>query len=729
MGTNKHVWSFSIVGGVKRVNLDTGADLVHLDELDPKLWTALSCPVDGLEMDKKTLQMIDTDNDGQIRVPEVLEAVRWILSVIKNPDDLLKGENTFPLSAINEQTETGAALLASARTILKNLGKEGESVLTVDDTSDTQKIFAGTRFNGDGVITEDTADDPELKSLIKEIISCEGSCPDRSGKPGINAEILNRFTDNCKTYYEWYSLAENQKDTIWPFGDHTQQAYERFAAIQAKAEDYFLRCKLAGFDPPSREILNNLTSRVETIAPKNLTACIDEIAGYPLAKIEYGKPLPLSEGINPAWQDAMRAFRQSVTDVIYPGKNALTETEWQAIASAFNSFRKWQNDKPVTLVESLGYKRIRDILEGRQLIRLAELIEQDLTVQKEAEIILQVDKMVRFYRDIMTLLNNFVTFYDFYSPDRKAIFEAGTLYIDQRSCDLCIRVRDMARHSLMVSYSGMYLMYCHCVSRKTNEKMTIVAALTNGDIDNIVTGRNGVFYDRNGTDWDATIIKIVENPISIRQAFWTPYRKVSRLIEKQINKVAAAKEEKVTETASKSIEEAPSKIAPAGAPKPPAQPFDLGKFMGIFAAIGLAIGAIGTALATIFAGFLGLEWWKMPIAAVGVLLAISGPSMIIAALKLRKRNLAPLLDANGWAINARAVVNIYFGNTLTHLAKLPKGAKINLNDPFTKKKRPIIPLIIVFLILITAAVYFLWKNDYVNIDLLNKWKATEQTGE
>ena len=107
MGLNKHAWSFSTIGGVKRVNLESGADLLNLSSLDPKLWTALSCPVNGLEIDHQTLELIDTDKDGQIRVPEIIEAVNWITSILKNPDDLLKQESIYPLSAINETTERG----------------------------------------------------------------------------------------------------------------------------------------------------------------------------------------------------------------------------------------------------------------------------------------------------------------------------------------------------------------------------------------------------------------------------------------------------------------------------------------------------------------------------------------------------------------------------------------------------------------------------------------------
>ena len=68
---------------------------------------------------------------------------------------------------------------------------------------------------------------------------------------------------------------------------------------------------------------------------------------------------------------------------------------------------------------------------------------------------------------------------------------------------------------------------------------------------------------------------------------------------------------------------------------------------------------------------------------VGIILLISGPAMVMAWLKLRRRNIAPLLNANGWAVNANSKISIPFGETLTEIAKYPK---MKLNDPFAKKK-------------------------------------------
>jgi hypothetical protein len=307
----------------------------------------------------------------------------------------------------------------------------------------------------------------------------------------------------------------------------------------------------------------------------------------------------------------------------------------------------------------------------------------DLDLADEADAILSVEKLVRFNRYLVPLLNNFVSFRDFYSRREKAVFQAGTLLLDGRGCDLCLKVLDPARHAKLAGLSNTYLAYCDCVRPASGEKMEIVAAFTGGDSDFLMVGRNGIFYDRQGRDWDATITRVVDNPISVRQAFLSPYKKIGRFINAQIEKFASAKEKSVEEKTGLAVADAGKKVetAPA-APGAGQQAFDLGKFVGIFAAIGLALGAIGSAFAAVVTGFLRLAWWQIPLALAGIVLLVSGPSMIIAWLKLRQRNLGPILDAGGWAVNARAVINIPFGGSLTSVAALPRGAGRSLSDPY-----------------------------------------------
>lgn len=707
---NSHPWKFFRAGGFDQVRLENGADLAHLEQLDQKLWVALACPTTGLEFDSKTLALIDTDKDGRIRAPEIIGATKWATSSLKNPDDLLKGSPSLPLAAINDATPEGKQLLSSARQILTNLGKKDADSISIEDTTDTTKIFAQTRFNGDGIIPPEAAEEPALQSMINDIISCVGGETDRSGKVGLSADKAKTFFAEAQFFSDWWKLAESDA-TILPLDGSTETAASAFKAVKSKIEDYFTRCRLAAFDPRAVVALNREEKEYLTFAAKDLTLSSAEIAGFPLAQVAAGKALPLREGVNPAWSDAMTKFEIAIVKPILNGKSSITESDWQTIRAKFTAYEAWAAAKKGAVVEKLGIKRVREILGGKSQEEIAALIAKDKALEPEANAIAAVDRLVRYHRDLYKLLNNFVSFRDFYRRKDKAIFQAGTLYLDQRSCELCLPVEDAGRHALMAGLAGTYLAYCECVRKATSEKMQIVAAFTDGDSDNLMAGRNGIFYDRKGKDWDATISKIVDNPISIRQAFWSPYKKFVRAIEEQIAKRAAAADA----SASDKLAQAAANMSRADivAEKNKAAAEQKKVDVGTVAAMGVAVGAIGGAAASLATGVLRLPVWQIPLVFIGLILLISLPSMIIAWLKLRKRNLGPILDANGWAVNARARMNVPFGASLTQVATIPPGSHFDrLTDPFADKKSPWPRVIVAALILVFAYV-ILSKMGYI----------------
>ena len=450
-----------------------------------------------------------------------------------------------------------------------------------------------------------------------------------------------------------------------------------------------MRCKLAAFNSDSTAVLDVSAERIGEISSKDLAACTDEIAAYPLAKVNADARLPLT-GINPAWKAVFDKFKALVVDADYPSAEYLTEEQWNGILSKFDAYTAWCDAKIGTEVESLGYDRLSEILKEDRKAELDALIAEDKSLEGEVNEIQAVNKLLHLCRDFYTLLRNYVTFSDFYSTEdtMSSVFQAGRLYIDQRNCDLCIKVTDMAKQGTMAGASGMFLLYCDCTSKKTSAKMTIVAVMTDGDINNLKVGCNAVFYDRAGNDWDAVVTKIVDNPISVRQAFWSPYKKIGNFVETQINKIAAKQDSKVLEKATADISAAGTNVAAsaaAGTAPAPAQPFDVAKFAGIFAMIGMALGSIGTFLGGLYTTFVSLSFWGMVGSIAGIILIISGPSMIMSWLSLRKRNLAPILNANGWAVNSKVIVNVRFGQTLTGMAKMPVFVG---NDPFAEKKMP-----------------------------------------
>lgn len=670
---SNYKWTFQTIGGATRIKLCSGEDIRHLSELDEKMWTVLSCPVTDLQIDERSLRYIDLDNDDKIHVSEVVRTAGWITTVIKDADMLLQESDTLPLSAINTTTEEGQRLYNSAQEILRNLGKTSDSI-SVADTSDSVAIFAQTRFNGDGVITEASADTDEEKVVILAAIAATGGTTDRSGVQGVTTDQIEAFYTALAEHKAWHDGAVKA-----PYAERTEEALSAYKALDGKVKDFFLRSKLAAFNQDTVAALDVQVARIEAISADNLTEKIDEIASYPIARINAEAVIDLAAPVNPAWATQFETLKAIVWD---SKKKTLTETDWQELGDSFAPYMAWQAAEAGVMVAPLGIDTVEAMLKQDLRSALLQLVEQDKAVEAEVNAIQEVDRLTHLYCDFYTLLKNFVTLQDFYTHDQqvKAIFQVGTLVIDQRACHLCFKVKDMAKQSAMAPESGMYLIFCECTTKSRADKLQIVAAMTQGDTGELMVGKNAIFYDRDGLDWDAVVTKIIDNPICISQAFWSPYKRMASWVENMINKRAAEKDTAIMSEATAKLSTTPTQAA--GGAQPAAMPFDIAKFAGIFAALGMALGMIGTALVSLAKGFVALTWWQGILVVVAILLLISGPSMIMAWLKLRRRNIAPILNANGWAVNASSIVNIGFGATLTDTAHFPK---LKMQDPFAKK--------------------------------------------
>jgi len=628
-------WKFSRLGGITRVNIATGEDIAHLGELDQKMWTVTSCPVKGLEIDEQSLKYMDTNNDGVIHINEVVNVANWLTQVLKDKELIVKGVDTLMLDSLNQENEEGKKLYDAAVSILNQLGKTDAKEITLADSS-----------------------------------SCLASA--------LAAKLAAAQEEVSK-------IAAQEA----PYGDQTDAIEAAHNALDAKIKDFFMRGKLSAFAKESTAALDVQVARIEAISADNLTAKMEEIASYPIARIDGSDELPLDAAINPAWAAQFATIKEALK-----GEKAVTEANWAEIGAKIAAYRAYQGSITVN--------------------------EADIKLDEETANVQLVDKLLHLTRDYYTLLKNYVSLQDFYNRDKKAIFQAGTLLIDQRTCDLCVKVADAGAIAAQSPKSGMYLITCACSSKVFNESFSIVAAMTVGDVDDLFVGKNCVFYDRNGRDFDAKVTGIIENPISIKQAMWTPYKKMAKLIEDNINKFAAEKDAEVSKSTTSAINEKSDSVkadlnAPAAEGKKEAAPnnFDIAKYAGIFAAVGMAIGMIGSALVAIGSGIMGLKWWQFPLVILAIMLVISGPSMFIAWTKLRKRNLAPVLNANGWAINAQAKVNIPFGASLTQQAKYPK---VSAKDPFAEKNTgaKVVGWLVV-LALIAGCVWYCQHNGIINL--------------
>jgi hypothetical protein len=465
-----HQWKFFRAGGFDQVRIDTAADLLNLNELDQKLWVALSCPTKGIEFDARTLELLDSDADGHIRAPELLAAIDWAAARLTDSAVLEQKLNGVPLAAIKDE-----AILAAAKGLLPD---------------------------GGAMISVDAASAAEAEYTARALAAWEAS--------GSAAR---------------------------PLGDATETACAALAAVKDKLDDFFVRCRLAAFDERAGEAMNASDDSFKALGGATLSNGHADIAALPLARVGAGATVPLGagidSGINPAWAERIGALREAVVVPLLGARPGLSESDWLAVQDQLAVYNAWQAAKPAGL-------------------------------PPEAEAVRDLERLARYVRDLLPLANNFVAFRDFYTRQGKATFQIGTLYLDGRSAELCVAVADAGKHAALAGLSRICLVYCDCV--RNGEKLSIAAAFTAGDSDQLMALRNGVFYDRQGRDWDATITKIVDHPISLRQAFWSPYKKLARMVGEQLQKLAASKaagvEGKLAETAA-----ATAKKADAG-PKP-----------------------------------------------------------------------------------------------------------------------------------------------------------------
>lgn len=710
-----HRWQFIRVGGADQVVFRTGEDIARLRELDQKLWVALACPTRGIDFDARTLDLIDADGDGRVRPPEVVAACEWVCARLRNPDVLLQGGDVVSLDDLDAGNEDGARLLEEARRLLQIQGKPDAATLTLADIANRGELLAAMRFNGDGVVTPETAQDDAVRATLEEIMRTHGSVPDRHQQtPGVDRARAEGFFAQVQAVRDWHAKADANDKALMPLGDATLAAADATRKVQAKIDDFFARCRVAAFDAQAVAALNPSPEAYDALgAHAALDLGAEPIADLPLAPVTPRCVLPLQgRGINPAWTEAIAAFAQRAAAPLAGAHDELTEAGWLAVKRQLAPLQALMAQRPDNAAAAWPLEKLDALLRTRE--PLLALLHDDEAAEAHNKLLVDLEKLIRLQRDLVVLLHNFVSFKAFYRREG-AIFQAGTLYLDGRSCELTVQVQDTAKHAVLAGLAKTCLAYCDCT--RQGRKMSIVAAFTAGDVDFLFVGRNGVFYDRQGQDWDATITKLIENPTSVAQAFFAPYKKFVRVIEEQVAKRAAASEAagqgSLTTLATRITTADQQAAGAAGAAKvPTATPRPAGRVdVGTVAAIGVALGSISAVLVAIFGKFIDLGQW-IPVALVGIVAAISGPSMLIAWLKLRQRSLGPILDASGWAINGRMKVNVRLGGMLSQTARVPPGARLIARDPY--RERHGATGVAAAVVLALALLVLAWRMDWLD---------------
>ncbi len=613
MSTYRH--AFFKAARTTQPALATGADIEHLDALPRTYWVVLATPNDGTPL----AQHLDADGDGRIRVPDVLGAVDWLKPRLASFDRLLAPLEGLSAEDFRADTPEGKGL----QDLFKELSPDGAALDCAALTA-AFDAFAARPANGDGAVPADAA--PEaLRPAIQAIASVAKA-------EGVSRDAIAAFDAAVAARSAW--VAADPKGLA-------PAAVDAVNRLRGKVDAYFLPCGEAGAEPAQADLFGGQA------------------------------PLALRDGINALWRKDTEALAEAL------GKDTLSAEDWLALKAQADAANAWRAAEPEDGLEALSAEALQAALDGETRKAIEALIAADEAAAPLATAFGDLRKFAVLREGLLRFLRNFVNVADLYPPKAKPTFLEGLLYMDGRCCTLCFPLdagANVAAHAALSKESRCSLAYCK-LERQGAAGGNILAVFTAGSTGNLYVGKRGLYIDDDGLDWDATITTLDINTISLTEAFFAPWRKIAATCAETVRKLVGSKGDAAAASASSvavaKTDAVVSGTPPAAAPAAPAAPVPApaaGSQMASVATLGIALSFVASAVAAIASAITSAPLWKTGAVVLAIVLAVSIPSVILAWFRLRNRDLAPILNASGWAINLRIGLTARLGAFFTHQA-------------------------------------------------------------
>ncbi|MFC1601134.1 hypothetical protein ACFL34_02155 [Candidatus Sumerlaeota bacterium] len=657
---------FRNYGGNYQLRIETAEDLAQVLELPEVHWAATSAPIGNLDCDRAFLDFLDSDGNGRVRTDEVRGALAWAFHMLVNRACLVEQSDVLQLADVDTSHSEGQLLRASAERILANLELVEAREITLAQVRDVKSITASAASNGDGVIPPEAAEDAETAEFIRAVMQCAGSVADAGGEKGITKAQLETFVKEATAFLEWEAkgcIPDGAQTTdVHPWGAETAAAWQAIAALDAKIAEYFTQCDMVRLD---ERLTGETGLREKELAELDFTdeaALAARMSKAPLAPPNADGTLELRGKTNPAYEQALGGLRDNVLERALGGSpTALDGEQWAQVKAVFDPYRAWLADKPETKTEQLGRDAVAAVLAGPCIEQVTQLIAADRAVADQLRQVRDVEKLIVYQQWLFEFVNNFVSLPRLYDPTRRALFERGTLIIDGRELTFSTSVPDRAKHRELAEDSNMHILYVEVTGRASEEiKFEVVTAVTSGDSVGLRVGKRGVFFTPDGREWDACVVEIIDNPVSLSEAIKAPFQKAAKALVRQFEKFSAAQQAKIE--------------AAVAAPKASTATRD----MLLAGSVGIA--ALGSSFAYITQALAKVELHQVLLVLLGIAVIILGPSVLMGYFKLRRRDLTTLLEAAGWAINIRMKLTSRLGRLFTKSRPLPPGAVKERDD-------------------------------------------------
>lgn len=678
-------------GGVRQIAIEDADDLAYLETIDPALWAATSIPLRDLHCDPALAKILDPGNCGRLRTDGLVEMRDWLFERLSRREGISSRRDSVLADDFDVSSAAGQRLQASVRCLLAELGRPTNAPLSLQEVRDFRESYSKRLINGDGVVAASQIEAPAIAAFVENIIAMVGGTPELGGEIGVGKAELCHFREEAAKFQTWQAQGQSEIE-LHPLGDATSEAYALIDALRPKVEEFFYQCSLLELEGRRQDDLHLQADALRDIATKGRESLADYLRASPLAPPTPTCALNFDGPINPLFAEPLGALRTQVISRLPEDATAtvLTPALWKKVEAFFAPYAAWQRARPQGAFETIDAELLDAARSAELDAELTNLIDRDLSASGELATLDELEKLILLQRWILDVAGSIVNFSGLYAPREQALLDAGCLVIDGRRLEFCLRVFDRKAHRPVASESLLFLVYAAISEREgAPVAFEIVAPVTAGDRGRLRLGKRGLFIDSAGKQWDAVIVELVENPISLSEAIRAPFKRALNAASEKIEALTSsrlkAKEEaiggklkesfaRIEATAAKPtvgmpVQTSPASTAPVELTKASANMRDL--LLGG----GIAFAALGSALAYTVSALSEVDPLKALIAFTALALSIAFLLTLMSWRKLRRRDLSLLLEANGWAVNARLKLSRKLGHRFTATPKLPRSGK------------------------------------------------------
>ena len=647
------------LGGCMQPIFQTAQDLEGLWALDEARWIATSAPTQGIRCDPELLRHLDDDADGRLRPRELKDGVRWLLDRLADPTGVDAHSDTLALAALAQDDES-TALRATAERVLAFLEQPDSPTVSLAQIREVQSQMADALTAGDGVVTLASTGDADVEALIADVGECLGLVHDAQGLSGVTEDQLDAFEAATTAFLDWV-----EHPVSVPGFERPAQAWQALDDLADKLAEYFALSELASYDRRIADTPGLAQEELDARAWTDRATAEARLVEAPLARPDPDGVLDPAAWINPAWRKRWQAFDR---EVLGPLGHAgpLDRGQLREVRAQFRDYGAWQAAKAGAQVEGLSQETLEH-WDARPEVaqRLRVLFAAEHEVAEELERIGALERLVLHQRWMLELVNSFVGFSRFYDPNVRSLIEVGTLIMDGRRFNLCVRIEDVDAHRALAREGLIYLAYVRVET--PDEPLLVAAAVTGRERGRLFVGKRGVFYDPQLQSYEAVVVDLLDNPISVTEALLRPFRRLGSFLAERSEAFTQGRYDALEERVGTALD----KVEPPPSPAPA-----VSSTRELFLSGGIALAAVSSAMAYVAETLSHIEVGHMALSILGLLFLAVVPAALIAGFRIHRRDLSIVLEASGWAINQQLRIPTWAGSVYTHRPPFPADAKL-----------------------------------------------------